>query len=146
MGMGVVHYIFLLHPSQMSGTSSPGFFSGQKPRDLRNGGNLDSSQFCSASHLVYLFSNTWICCINTWGKSALPGRSQNKNPAFKIESLSPSLSLKGVSVLIRNNLNFKLYLSLSQGSSYLIAQMCLLKETPNMASKAISTAGSVVST
>ena len=43
--------------------------------------------------LVYLFSNTWICCINTQSKRALPGRSQNKDPALEIKSQRPAVFL-----------------------------------------------------
>lgn len=122
----------------MAWISSPGFFTGQKPRDLWSGRNVEISQFWSASHLVYLFSNTWICCINTQSKRALPGRSQNKDPTLKIESQRPSLSFSSVSPYIRNNLNFKLSLSLFQGSSYLTSQMCLLTGIRNIPSKNIT--------
>lgn len=122
----------------MAWISSPGFSTGQEPRDFRSGRNVEISQVCSASHLVYLFSNTCICRINTQSKRALPGRSKNKDPALKTESLSPSLSLKGLSCYIRYNLNFKLSLSLFQGSSYLISQMCLLTGIRNITSKNIT--------
>ena len=122
----------------MAWISSPGFSTGQEPRDFRSGRNVEISQVCSASHLVYLFSNTCICRINTQSKRALPGRSKNKDPALKTESLSPSLSLKGLSCYIRYNLNFKLSLSLLQGSSYLISQMCLLTGIRNITSKNIT--------
>lgn len=122
----------------MAWISSPGFFTGQEPRDLWAGRNKEIPQFCSASHLVYLFSNTWICCTNTQSKRALPGRSQNKDPALKIESQSPRLSLSSVSPSLRNNLNFKLSLTLFQGSSYLTSQMCLLTGIRNITSKNIT--------
>lgn len=51
---------FVMYYSQMSWPPSEEFSSGQKPQELGIGGNLETQQFSSIPHLVYLFSNTWM--------------------------------------------------------------------------------------
>lgn len=86
--MGGVHHISLYRHSQMSWLplqDSPAV----RDQEILGLEEIERFlQFHSASHLVYLFSNAWMCCINTWGKSALSRRSQNKDPTLHAR-LSP---------------------------------------------------------